>query len=472
MTNNLALPLLALLLAVLAALFPFGREDRPPPVLRQRVLEIREGSVLSALVLLLFTIATLVWPSTFAYGSSLALALSFGVLVGAISAATDAGRGGFAFGLAVLGASLLHLGTFSAAAIGASQVAFVTGTFVAAFATGGLRPKMTGGYLCSVSALAIVAVDFLGREMKGVESASSAGVALGLAFLVSSVLTGILGRFVSELAMRSLFGLFSLAIVGFVACSQYLSNSDLGNVWLGGVVVGGVVHLLLMGDTEPEPFRFVLSTVIWLGAATVAFGVARDYGMAVLVLAGVAAVVLLGNVRALMTLSVAAAILIYRLFRQLYPDEARALDIGQHYTMIGIAIGALIPLLPIEWARGRSLTGWRAMAALTIWLVILLGLPVGATILLGSKGAIGMVVGLSFAAVIESLRGAVSLAPVGLATGLGCLTVLSYSWLGDWSDLERNAKVRAVIFVAVAATLLAAALFGLSRTQASAPEKK
>jgi hypothetical protein len=196
------------------------------------------------------------------------------------------------------------------------------------------------------------------------------------------------------------------------------------------------------------------------------------YGMAVSLLAGAGTLVLFGNIRGLMTMSVAAAILVYRLFRELYPAEARALDIGQHYTMIGVAIGALLPLLPLEWARNKNLSGPRSNTAIALWLLILAGLPVASAILLGSKGAIGMVVGLSFAAVIEGLRGAASLAPMGIALGLGSITILSYSWLGDWTDLERGIKTRAVLFVAVILLAFAAALFGISRTQATEPAKQ
>jgi hypothetical protein len=280
------------------------------------------------------------------------------------------------------------------------------------------------------------------------------------------------GRSSDKTFVRNGIGFALLAVVGYVACWKYLGNNELGTLWMGGVIVGGIVHLIFAGETQPEPFRFVLATVIWLAGATVAFSTdLRAYGMSISILGGVSTLVLFGNIRALMTLCVAAAILIYRLFRELRPDEARALDIGQHYTMIGIAIGALLPLLPIEWGRTRILTGWRSSAATALWLVILLGMPVAAAVLLGSKGAIGMVVGFSFAAVVEGLRGVVSLAPSGTAIGLGCLTALSYAWLGPWMDLERASKERAVVIVAVVALAFAAALFAVSR-QSEAPENQ
>lgn len=469
MTNNLVLSLLALALAILAALFPLGREDETPSTLNARIAEIRAGSVITALAVGLFAGAVTLWPTTFLYGSSLALAMAIGAVVGLFSAAVDTSRGGFAFGMAVLGTALLHF--LAPAGMGNAQVAFASGCFVAAFATGGLRTQLTGGYLCALSAVLLVAVDFLGRVAgRGGDVAAASGTTLGLACLIAAILMGVANRFSRSALVRGGLGFVALLLIGYLACWQYLSSSLLANLWFGGVVVGAAVHLLLSGEEQPEAFRFVLAAVIWLGAATVAFGLNLGYGMSVTLLAGAAALVLFGSVRGLMAIAVAAAILIYRMFRELFPEEAKALDIGQHYTMVGLAIGALLPLLPLEWARGMKIAGWRTTAATVVWLLILLGLPVAAAVLLGSKGAIGMVVGLSFAAIVEGLRGSVGLAPAGIAMGLGSLTVLSYGWLGDWTDLERAVKLRAVIVVSVVALILGAALFGLSRGKAPEAE--
>lgn len=475
MTNNLVLSLLALILAVLAALFPFRREDQPPAELPQRIREIRFGVFLTAIVLSLFAVAVTVWPAVFGGGSSsepglggswIAVALAIGALVSACSSAAPEGASGFAMGMAVFGASLVRL--LPASSIASAQIAFIAGTFIAAFATGGIGGKLSGGYLCSLSAVFIVSADFLGRSSLGSDPASTSGEALGFAFLIAAIVSGVAGRFSKSGLVRGGLGFVTLLLVGYIGCWKYLGSDELAMLWIGGVVVGGIVHLLLLGEERAEPFRFVLATVIWLGAATVAFGLNKDgrgYGMAICLLGGASLLVLLGNTRGLMTLCVAASVLIYRLFRELQPEEAKAPDIGQHYTMIGITIGALLPLLPLEWGRSRTIAGWRAALAGTIWLLILIGLPIAASVLLGSKGAVGLVVGLSLAALVEGLRGTVTLAPVGLAAGIGSLTVLTYGWLGDWTDLERAVKVRAVIFVAAAMLVLSGALFGISRRE-------
>jgi hypothetical protein len=476
MTNNLVLPLLALVLAVLAALFPSQREDESPLDWRRLIRDTRSGFFISALFLLIFGAAVMVWPAVFKNGGPIAISAAMGAIVSALAAAAPGARTAFAVGMAVLGTAILHLlsATGVIMAVGGVQVAFLVGAFIAAFATGGAPAKSNNGYLCALAAVPIVSVNFLGQmKVPGSDGAATGGIALGLAFLVAAVGAGLLEKAKAAEIIRAGSGVVALACIGYLACWQFLGNTDLGNLWFGGIVVGVIVHFILAGEEEPEPFRFIVATVIWLGAATVAFGFNLGYGMAVALLGGACSLVILGSMRGLMTLAVVLSVLIYRLFRELFPEEAKAPDIGQHYTMIGIAIGALLPLLPIEWLRARNLiSGWRSSIAVVLWLLILLGLPVAASVLLGSKGAIGMVIGLGFAAVIEGLRGTLSLAPVGIATGIGALTVLTYGWLGDWTDLERAVKIRAVVVVSVVILVLAALLFGISRERATAPAEQ
>lgn len=455
MSNPVVLPILALVLAILGALFPLRTADPPLPATR-----LRAGVAICAAFLALFVIATLVWPEVFVDGASVALALAIGAAASVFAEGAGKSRAGFAIGLAVLGASLLPF-----VGVGADiQIAFVVGAFVGAFTTAS-REASGGGQLATIGALAIVGADLLGRYATRSDSpAASTGSLLGLALLLSIVVTGVVGRATPSRLIAEGIGIIVLLAAGFAACAGYLASAQLAGLWIGGVVVGIIVHLVLSGESEPEPFRFVLCAVIWLAAATVAFGLGLGYGMAVALLAGFATLALVGSIRGVMTLSVALAILVYRFFREMHPEESKALDIGQHYTMVGMAIGALVPLMPLEWRRDWLPAGWKAVFARGLWTVVLIGIPVAAAVFLGSKGAIGMIVGLSLAAVVEGLRDKVGLETLNISTGMACTTTLMYGWLGDWTDIDRGAKMKAVVIVAVVALVVAAALMGVSRS--------
>lgn len=455
MSNPLVLPILALVLALLGALLPLRSPDPPPVAVR-----VRAGAGVCAAFLVLFLIATLVWPQVFVDGASIALALAMGSAASVLAEGAGRSRPGFAIGLTVLGIALLPF-----VGVGAGvQIAFIVGAFLGAFTTAS-REASGGGRLATIAAVAVVGADLLGRYATRSDSpAAATGSLLGIALLLAIVVSGVVARSSASRLITEGLGFIVLLAAGFAACAGYLASAQLAGLWVGGAVVGVIVHLVLAGENEPEPFRFVLCAVIWLAAATVAFGLGLGYGMAVALLAGFATLALFGSTRGVMTLSVALAILIYRFFREMHPEESKALDIGQHYTMVGMAIGALVPLMPLEWRRDWIPAGWRAVAARALWAVILLGIPVAAAVFLGSKGAIGMIVGLSLAAVVEGLRGNVGLETLNIGVGVGGVTTLMYGWLGDWTDIDRGAKMKAVVVVAIVALVVAAALMGISRS--------
>lgn len=464
MTNNLVWTLLALAMAVASAFLPLSSADSTPGPLRARGAGVWGGSALAALSVLLFAVATFVWPKTFGGdGSWTALALAMGVLVGMFGGATELPRAGFAVGLAVAAASALHF--WPESGLDVASAALVGGAFIGVVATAGFGSLVSGGWLVPLAALAVVAVDFLARAAEISVQSISPGVALGLALMFGALVSGVFARSISRF-MTGAVGIGALALAGFLVCWRSFDRVDLATLWIAGVLVAVVVHFILTDEESGDSFRFILSTVIWLSVATVAFGIALGYGMSVTVLAGVGALVLLGNSRALMTISTAAVLVLYRLFREMYPEDAKAPDIGQHYTMIGIALGALLPLMPAAWIRDRALRGASQFAVNLLWLVVLLGVPVAAAVLLGAKGAIGLVVGFAFAVVVDGLRGSSGLGIAGIAVGMGALVLTTYGWLGEWVDLERSAKIRAVIAIAVAAALIGGALFGIGRKSA------
>lgn len=460
MTNPILLLVVAVVLTFLAGFFPLENPSPDDASVKQRIKEISSGAYLAGLLAILFLAATKIWPNTFHDGVNLAMAAVFGIVVSLFSASADRRFSSFPIGMAVVGGALVHL---SGASTGEGHLAYIVGTLVGAIATSGGRPKMHGAYLAVLAAAAIGAADFLGHRADGSEAASVTGLVLGLSSLIASIVAGLQRTGKSDV-LQGLSSLLVLILVGGLACWRFLGSLDLAAIWVGSVVTGAVVHFVFEGEGDPTPFRFVLCTVIWIAAATVAFGVKLGYGMSISILGGVAALTILRSVRGLMSMGVAISILVYRFFRELQPEGAKALDIGQHYSMVGLAIGALMPLLPIEWSRGRGAwTGGRSAGIWMLWLLILLGVPVAASILLGAKGAVGIVVGFSFASVIEGTRGTASLETVGIATGLGALTTLSYGWLTPLMNLGREEKTRALLIVAVLAAAVGAGIFVLGK---------
>jgi hypothetical protein len=131
----------------------------------------------------------------------------------------------------------------------------------------------------------------------------------------------------------------------------------------------------------------------------------------------------------------------YHVFREAYPDASRALDIGQHYAMVGLFAGAVLPLIAMEWLENsRQTMPGRGLWAGGIWVFLMLGVPLAGVILLGPKGAVAYLVGLGLAAAIQGLKGSKSVSTLALAMGLAAAMTISYGWLGNVIDMTREAK--------------------------------
>ena len=239
---------------------------------------------------------------------------------------------------------------------------------------------------------------------------------------------------------------------------KYLQLPEVWMLIFGGIGVGIAVNWLVDDDGE-DAARPLISTVLWIGLATMGFGLEKGYGMALGMIGGAMTLLLLGNVRALLTMGVFAALVMYRVFWEVHPDATRALDIGQHYALIGLTIGALAPLMPVEWLRARSeATGIRLPAAGVLWMFLLAVLPVGCAMVLGPKGVVGFVAGLGFGAIIEALRRAPSLQSLSLAVGLSATTTFSFQFLGDNTTLTRDEKIGILVPLTISLLVIAGLL--------------
>jgi len=235
-----------------------------------------------------------------------------------------------------------------------------------------------------------------------------------------------------------------------------------------------IVAWLVPEETMSSTVRVVLASILWVAAATIAFGLAASFGMALALVAGAGMLLLTGHRRALLSLGPLAAFVIYRVFREGHQDVSQAFDIGQHYAMIGLLLGLLLPVMAQEWNRVTSKRpGGATLVGGALWILLLAAAPIPIAVGLSSKGIIGYLIGLGAAPVVDGTRGERSANTVALSLGLGAAMTLLYDWLAPRLDMDRHAKLIAlswIIGVGVIAAFIIAALSSESlRIREAAP---
>ncbi len=381
--------------------------------------------------------------------------VSAGLLIGAICVLIPDRLGGgvlspFAFGVA--GAGLVHF--VASPGVQNAQVAML---FAAAVALLACSEKRSG--MAVVALAACVVLDQMGHFNSESEAYNYAGVILGM----GAIVIGILGNSLQlspEIKSKTLTPLtFCVLMIGggWVLTSRYLSIDGGGIVAIGAAVAATVVHLLLPEGGQVDSLRIGVAGVIWIGLATLAFGLAKGLGMALAFSVAASLLALLGNRAALLSTGPLLGLVMYRIYRQSYPDIARALDIGQHYALIGISVGALLPLLPTDWLHQQT-EEKKSLAGVAIWSCILVGLPFALSLVLDAKGVVGFVAGLGFSSLFEAMRGQRSLRPLALTGGIAAFICLTHNWAPNLTDLTRDQKMHAFIWTAGTLIVLGLAL--------------
>ncbi len=206
----------------------------------------------------------------------------------------------------------------------------------------------------------------------------------------------------------------------------------------------------LLADEDADAVRLGLSAIIGIGAATVTFGLAQGAGMALALVSSILLLVALGNKDAILSLGPLAGLVQFRLLSQMQPSSSHALDLGQHYALLCFTIGAVLPLLPLDWLKRQ---GVKAATGSVLWAVLLFGVVPLAFVMFGAKGVVGLVVGTGFSGVCQALRRKDELLPVSLVGGFSAASILSLEWGGSLSGLDRNQKI--VLFERCSIALLA-----------------
>jgi hypothetical protein len=318
---------------------------------------------------------------------------------------------------------------------------------------------------------AAIAADRLGKEHTSAEAFSLSGTAFGLVVCAAGLFGVLLGNALRKedtkrAILGGLLGCILLLLGGYVVGARYLDARDTWTIFCGAAFLGIVVHWLVPNEDSADPLRILIAAIIWIGAGTIAFQLRQGYGIAIALIGGASPLIFLGNRRAVLTLGGLGALAMYRIFREDYTDATRALDIGQHYALIGVSLGAVLPLLPGSWLRYRR-PGVAGSFAGVVWIILVASASAFIAIILGPKAVIGYLAGFGFAAIVEALSGGRSLLPFSLGFGLAAWTNLLYDWLGDSLNDTREQKMKLLLPIALSALILIVVIAGLSRRSAA-----
>jgi hypothetical protein len=281
----------------------------------------------------------------------------------------------------------------------------------------------------------------------------------GAVLLVASAL----GKFIAEnpLLGRSLLVATFLALM-FLVCDRMLMLPFSGVLVAISVLAMVAVAWALPMDGELSLFPALLCGILWIAVGTTAFAEARGLGMGICAFAAIATAVILGHSRAALTAAPLAFLAIYRAFGVAHPDASKALDIGQHYGLIGLMLGILVALALAESSEAED---QRVTWLTTIATIVGCGF---APMLLGAKGSIGILAGLGLAPVISLLRPRVNQAMIwpAMVTLTGAM-IFAYSSLKDKLDIDRDAKLGTLVYVAIFFVIAGVAAAILNRPKAT-----
>jgi hypothetical protein len=321
---------------------------------------------------------------------------------------------------------------------------------------------------------AIVALaTIMGRYGSSASSYTHAGVALACGVSLLGLMATVIERAWPNASKFMPVAVRVLALgLAYALGNRYLG---LSSAWLSmalAVAAGVAVYAILPSDEAGEPGRSVLAAVLWVALGTLAFGLARGYGMSLALILAAGLPLVLGEKRALTSTGPLVGLVLYRVFREAHVEASRALDLGQHYALIGLLLGALLPLLPERWwATKPSQPSLQSLGGF-LWTLVWMAFPPVVAILLGAKGVVGFVAGLGMCAVFSGTLAESTQLPLAVAAGAGGLAILTYGWLDTLSSLSRDDKVQWVLKgavpLAVAVSLIA--LIGYRKPSVSQPQ--
>jgi hypothetical protein len=319
----------------------------------------------------------------------------------------------------------------------------------------------------AIAGLAVLMADILGRRASG-GHASHTGLTLGIAAGAIGIAVAfartkaapkdpVFGRWGIWLASALLVG------AGWLVATRYVWIGDVWRVFGGAVLVGAAVNWLLPERGPRSTFGFAISALVWIGVGTLAFGFLRGYGMAVALLGGALALSLAGNRAGMLSLGPLAALVGYRIFREMHEAASKALDIGQHYGFIGVMVGAIVILLAMEFRAALPSRTTSAAWAKGLAGLVIASTPFFATALLAEKGFVGLLGGIGIGAALVGTMGRRAELATALQAGLALLMCAGFGWFEKVYGLTRGEKVSVLLWGAPALFVVIALLALMTR---------
>lgn len=216
-----------------------------------------------------------------------------------------------------------------------------------------------------------------------------------------------------------------------------------------GLLAAAVMLLTWPQEERLDAGRAALYALLWLGVASVAFSEGRGLGLGLAAFGGAALLIGAGRIDALAAASPLLAVFTWRAVRAIYPEVNRAFDIGQHYALIGLLVGiaAMVGLSLAD--RSESGPVRRLPAAL-----LGLAAAAGFSVVLGAKGAVGLLIGLIVGAWMAVFSGEPGRTPVAAGLGLAAGLAAMLPTLAPLMDADRLTKQFAFGAAAVATVII------------------
>lgn len=344
---------------------------------------------------------------------------------------------------------------------------FALGTWMLSLGSGG------GGWAARTTAflMAILLTDQLGSMNAGGNS-TYAGLVFGIGFCVFAASVTSLGKLLipdSRSGREWISGgaLLVLTILGaYLIGTRHLWLAATWQVFTMSALVAVAVHWFLPREQTQSRLPLLLGAVIWLGVATLAFGMLRGYGMAIALLAATGILLFFNNPRALATLAPLAAITVYRIFYEGFGRASRGLDIGQHYELVGFLAGLALVALAIEFRLRRK----ENAAAAAMSFLLMLALPALTAVLIGSLGYVGLLVGMGFGFLMLD-PGSLGSFSLGIQAALALLYARTFGWFDALINLTREEKVGVLKYAVPIVGLIVVAIVALSRPSVEVMEE-